>query len=100
VYIEPAKISGTMTATRADLSMLALFSAETQFDIAIMCVEPMSEPKNFMSFYLGNVKIVTGAGKPIGGDGAMSDSLPINIGIDQTGASHSVTMIQANSSAA
>lgn len=99
VFTNNAKVTAKLSALQSDLSNLNLFLDETAFDIAVLCVEPMSEPKHFTSFYFGNCLPMSNDA-PIGSDNALIESIDVNVGIDQAGGAHSSTMIQVNSSAA
>jgi hypothetical protein len=99
VFLNNAVITANLTALRSDLSRLGLFLAETTFAISVMCVEPMSEPKNFLSFFMGNA-LSMGNTKQIGQDNALIETIPVNIGIDQAGGAHANTMLLLSTSAA
>jgi hypothetical protein len=100
VFTNNAQVTASLTALRSDLTRLNLFINETIFDIHVMCVEPEAEPKDFMSFYFGNVKVMD-AQKNIGNDNAFLETLPLVIGADEAGSAvgHTSTMMQINSSA-
>ena len=99
VFLNPAKITGQLTGLRSDLSRLGLFTAETQFEIGVLCVAPMSEPKDCVHFYFGNCKYM-GQSDGMGQDNALIETLPINIGLDEAGGAHVSTMFLMSTSAA
>jgi len=70
--------SGSISMLLDDLTNNTLFDAETEFQIHIALVEPESEPKSHVSFYLPAVKI-TDISKALGGDGPMAHDLAINL---------------------
>ena len=82
--VMPGTFDNRMTATGSismlldDLTNNTLFDAETEFQIHLTLVEPESEPKSHVSFYLPAVKI-TDISKALGGDGPMAHDLAINL---------------------
>jgi len=82
--VMPGTFDNRMTATGSismlldDLTNNPLWDAETEFQIHLSLVEPESEPKSHVSFYLPAVKI-TDISKALGGDGPMAHDLAINL---------------------
>jgi hypothetical protein len=68
-------LSGTFSAMRMDLTNLTKFTSETELELHLLLVEPMSEPKNCLSIFIPRLKL-TGTTAPFGSDGAMIESLP------------------------
>lgn len=98
VFLNNAKISGTLEALRSDMTRVNYFLNETLLDITVLCVEPESEPKDFISFYFGATKAM-GNDKQLGNDNAKIESMPIDIGIDQAGSGSSPSMFLISTSA-
>lgn len=63
------EVTGEITGLISDFSDDTLYDAETEIEMSIMLTEPESEPKSFIHFYAGAVKITDIAGDK-GGDGA------------------------------
>lgn len=78
VFEGPFKVTGSFTAMRTALtgSNIATYLAETD-DVAlhVLAVEPESEPKDFVSFFLGRMKLL-GAATDLGGDGGQVENVP------------------------
>jgi hypothetical protein len=75
VFDNAAMLSGTFSAMRMDLTNLTKFTSETELELHLLLVEPMSEPKNCLSIFIPRLKL-TGTTAPFGADGAMIESLP------------------------
>jgi len=54
-------------------------------------------PKEAMHFWLGNCKIAQGIDKNFGGDGALVENAPINVGADEAGGDRALTMVLVSS---
>lgn len=99
VYLGNAKLSGSFTALKEDLTFMQAFDAETQCDFFIHCQENEGDPTDFESFYIGNATLsdVTSA---IAQEGPRVLTIPWTSGIDESGGDRSTTMIKYASSAA
>jgi hypothetical protein len=79
VFDNDLMVSGTITGLRQDFSNLALYDAETEFDVSILLQEPSGAPRPCVNIYLSRAKI--GAmSAPIAGDGPMVETLPLLVG--------------------
>jgi len=54
VFTGPLLVSANMTMLRKDLARLSDFIAETQYSLNVLCVNNMSEPKDFTSITIPN----------------------------------------------
>ena len=81
VFDNDATLSGTMSMIRQDLQPLTDFLAETEFELHIQLVEPMSEPKNGIWIYIPRCKLMSAADGGMGNDGAMVNTLNWSAGI-------------------
>jgi hypothetical protein len=79
VFDNDMKVTGSLTFLRQDLANVGLFINETEVQLHILLVEPESEPKDCLAFYIGRVKL-TGADAPLGNDGGMMETLPFTVG--------------------
>lgn len=78
VFEGPFKVTGSFTAMRTALtgSNLATYLAETDnVELHVLAVEPESEPKDFISFFLARLKLL-GAGTDLGSDGGQIENVP------------------------
>lgn len=99
VFLSNAKLSGSFTAIRQDLTFLTAFKNETQVEFFVDCVENEADPKDFCSLYIGNASL-TGADGSFGADGPYVETVPWSAGKDEFGGSHAATMIKFATSAA
>lgn len=79
VFDNDARLTGSLSFIRKDLTHVTAFTAETEYELSILLVEPEAEPKDCISFYIPRVKL-TGVTAPLGGDGAMIETLPFMCG--------------------
>ena len=90
VFPGDMKVSGSITALRADLSRVADFLDETQLSLHILAVENESEPKSFVSIYLPNFTLGSvdkSALSKSGGPRTQTMAIPAAlVGIDDRGA--------------
>ncbi len=99
VFENNAKISGSLSYALADFTDYAAFIAETEFEFHALLVEPESEPKDFISFFLPRLKY-TGFNDPQGNDGAKIATSPFMSGTKGTATGYDDTMISISTSAA
>jgi hypothetical protein len=99
VFLNNAVGRGTFSGIRQDLANLALFTAETEFEIQLLLVEPESEPKDFISFFLPRCKLL-GIDKSFGNDGALIETRPFAFAAKGTATGYESTMIKLSTSAA
>lgn len=98
VFDNTAGIAGNLSAMRQDLTNLSKYTSETEFELHLLLVEPMAEPKNFLSIYLPRLKL-TGLDAPFGQDGAMVESLPFMAGDKEVVTGYDDTMVMFATSA-
>lgn len=99
VFLKNATVSGSFTGIRQDLTFLTAFSNETQVDFFLHCAENESDPKDFISVYIGNATL-SGVDTSIGSDGPMVATIPWNAGKDEAGGASASTMVKFATSAA
>lgn len=89
VFPGDMKISGSVSALRADLAHVAEFLNETQLSLHILAVENESEPKSFVSIHIPNFTLGSvdkSALSKSGGPRTQSMSIPAAlVGIDDRG---------------
>lgn len=74
IFDNNARITGSISLIRQDLSSLAAYANETEFGIHILLEENEAAPKGCLSFFVPNVKL-SGLEDALGGDGAMIESI-------------------------
>lgn len=79
VFDNDCKVTGSLTFLRQDLANVAAFIGETEMALHVLLVEPESEPKDNISFFIGRIKL-TAADAPLGNDGGMMETLPFTVG--------------------
>jgi hypothetical protein len=100
VFTNLSLVEGSITALRQDLSRVSNFLNEDQLSLALMFCENESEPKDFVSFFLGNLTLSNAAKSELGQDGPRTQELPIMVGVDERGGAYSQTMLKIATSAA
>jgi hypothetical protein len=99
VFLNNAVGRGTFSGIRQDLSALSLFTAETEFEIHLLLVEPESEPKDFISFFIPRCKLL-GVDKSFGNDGALIESKPFAFAAKGVATGYEASMLKMSTSAA
>lgn len=93
VFLNNAVGRGTLSGIRTDLTSLTLFTAETEFEISCLLVEPESEPKDFIHLFLPRCKLL-GVDKSFGADGALIESRPFAFAAKGTATGYESTMVK------
>ena len=92
-----------LTALRKDLQYVQDFAAETVYQLHVLAVENESEPKDFVSIYVGNFTMGGVDKSPLnkaGGPRTQSISIPAGlVGIDQISSGRTATMVAFQSTA-
>ena len=99
VFDNDASVEGSLTRIREDFDNVEDFVNETEFSLHVLLTEPVAEPKPYIAFYVPRCKY-TDASAPLGGDGAMKESLPFQVGAQTASAGVDATMISICTSAA
>ncbi len=93
-----AKITGSMSMTLQDFTDFTSYTSETEFEFLGLLVEPESEPKDCISFFLPRCKF-TGFDDQIGEDGAKIVTMPFMAGTKGTATGYDDSMITVCTSA-
>jgi hypothetical protein len=75
------------------LANLSLFTAETEFEISCLLVEPESEPKDFIHLFLPRCKLL-GIDKSFGNDGALIETRPFAFAAKGVATGYEATMVK------
>lgn len=98
-FLGNAKLRGNVMGLRTDFDFFDAFDNETQIDFFAHMTENESNPKDFLSLYVGNA-VFDGNDDPPGGEGPLVESIPWRAGIDDvSGSSHASTMMKLSTSA-
>jgi hypothetical protein len=97
VFLDNMKVSGSFQAHKQDSAFFAAARAETTVDIFVDFVEREADPKDFISFYLGNVTLGK-ASAPVGNTGPRTLSVPFFSGKDEAGGANAATMVMVSTS--
>lgn len=99
VFLNNAKVTGSVSGLFTDFDQFDAFDNETQIDFFAHFKEPESDPSDFVSLFIGNA--VYSSHEPgAAGDGPMVSAFNFEAGSDNTGSSHAATMIKFSTSAA
>jgi hypothetical protein len=93
VFLNNAVGRGTFSGIRQDLANLSLFTAETEFEISCLLVEPESEPKDFIHLFLPRCKLL-GIDKSFGNDGALIETRPFAFAAKGVATGYEATMVK------
>jgi len=99
VFDNDARLSGSVSFIRQDLTHVTGFLAETEFATHIMLVEPESEPKDAIAFFLPRCKRTAVDGS-LGGDGAYIETVPFTCGKSESVTGVDDTLLTISESAA
>lgn len=94
VFTNLAAVTGEVTMLRRNLDRVTDFLNETQLAIHLLCAENEAEPKDFFSLSITNMTLGGANKSALGADGPRTTTLPMVIGIDETGAAFDATMIK------
>ena len=98
IFTNNALLTGTLSTLRQDLSRVQDALDETQVSLHLLFVENESEPKDFCSFFLGNVTLAMPSKSAIGQDNGRTQQIALNIGADDRGGAYDPTMIKFQTS--
>lgn len=99
VFVNNAQVTGSITALRQDLAKVANFLNEDQLALHILFTENETEPKDFASFFLGNLTLSSATKSELGQEGPRTQELALQIGKDERGGEYAPTMVMFQTSA-
>jgi hypothetical protein len=100
VFSNNARVTGTISAIREDLTWLDRFSNETLGSIGILLKQPEAEPVGFLYVFIPYFTLTESPTAPLGGDGPMIGSFSFVAGKRPASAGFVETMVQLSTSAA
>jgi len=99
VFTNLANVEGSITALRSDVSQVKRFLNEDQLSLHIMFTENESEPRDFCSFFLGNLTLSSASKSELGADGPRTQTLTLMPGVDERGGAFDRTTVKYQTSA-
>jgi hypothetical protein len=93
-------VEGSVTALKSDISRSQAFLDEEELSLHIMFTENEAEPKDFCSFFIGNLTLAGSTKSELGADGPRTQTLPLMIGKDERGGAYDATTVKYQTSAA
>lgn len=99
VFDDDANLTGSVDMLRQDLTNLAAYDAETEFELSALLVEPEAEPKDFIHIFVPRLKR-TNVSKQLGQPGALIESIPFMGGKKEGVSGYDDTMLTITTSAA
>lgn len=100
VFTNLATVEGSITALRQDVSRVQSFLNEDQLSLHLLFTENESEPKDFCSFFVGNLTLSSATKSELGADGPRTQTLALMIGADDRGGAFDQTSVKYQTSAA
>jgi hypothetical protein len=98
VFTGNSQVGLNITMLKDDHQQLTDFLAETQYELHVLMVENESEPKSFLSLYVGNFTLGSVKDSPAsntGGGATVTISIPpALVGKDTRGAGYDATMVK------
>ena len=100
VFTNQANVEGSITALKKDLSRVQNFLAEDQLSLHLLFTENEAEPRDFCSFFIGNLTLSGATDSEVGQDNGRTQQLPLLIGKDERGGAYSDSTVVYQTSAA
>lgn len=100
VFTNLANVEGSATALRKDVSRVKQFLNEDQLSLHVMFTENESEPRDFCSFFVGNMTLSSATKSELGADGPRTQQLAFLIGSDDRGGAFAPGALTYQTSAA
>lgn len=100
VFTNIASVEGSITALRQDVTRVQSFLNEDQLSLHLLFTENESEPKDFCSFFVGNLTLSSATKSELGADGPRTQTLALLIGADDRGGAYDPGSVKYQTSAA
>lgn len=98
VFDNDARLSGSLTILREDLTRLSSFIDEDELELMVLLQEPEAVPKDYFSFYVPKLKFMA-FDAPLGSDNAMVDTMPWEAGFRASATGFDQTLLTILTSA-
>lgn len=92
-------VDGSISVIRDDLGYFDNFTAEDELELHVLLEEPEAVPADCVSIFVPRLKL-TNADAPVGGTGAMIETLPFMAGLKDAETGYDETMVTITTSAA
>jgi hypothetical protein len=100
VFTNQAMVEGSITALKQDFNRMEQFIDEDQLSLHLLFTENESEPKDFCSFFIGNLTLASATDSEIGSDGPRTQDISLLIGKDERGGAYEASTVVYQTSAA
>lgn len=98
VFDNDARLSGSISILREDLSRLSSFINEDELELTILLQEPGTAPQPYISLYVPRLKFMDND-SPLGNDGARIDTIPWEAGFKASATGYDQTLLTICTSA-
>ncbi len=100
VFTNLAAVEGTITALKQDVTRVQNFLDEDELSLHLLFTENDSEPKDFCSFFIGNLTLASATKSEVGADNGRTQSISLLIGKDERGGAYEASTVVYQTSAA
>ncbi len=100
VFTNNAIVEGSVTALKQDVTRVENYLDEDQLSLHLLFTENESEPKDFCSFFVGNLTLGSATKSELGADNGRTQQFTIMSGIDERGGAYDATVVKYQTSAA
>lgn len=98
VFANDARLSGSITILREDLTNLTRFIDETELELTVLLQEPGTAPQPYISIFVPKLKFMDND-SPLGADGARTDTIPWEAGVKTSATNYDQTLLTLLTSA-
>lgn len=98
VFLNDARLSGSITILREDLANLQSFIDEDELELTILLEEPGTAPQPYISIFVPLLKFMDND-SPLGSDGARTDTIPWEAGVKASATGYDQTLLTICTSA-
>lgn len=100
VFTNNALVEGSITALKKDVTRVQQYLAETELSLHLLFTENESEPKDFCSFFVGNITLANLQKSELGADNGRTQQINLLIGKDERGGAYDASTVIYQTSAA
>lgn len=100
VFTNQATVEGSVSALKQDLSRVQNFLNEDQLSLHLLFTQNGAEPRDFGSFFIGNLTLSGATDSEVGQDNGRTQQLPLLIGKDERGGAYTESTVVYQTSAA
>ena len=100
VFTNQATVEGSITALKQDVSRMQSFLDEDELSLHLLFTENEAEPRDFCSFFIGNMTLASAGKSELGSDNGRTQQLALLIGKDERGGAYEDSTVVYQTSAA